>query len=92
MIARQLQGRGIQQPAKIDWSTLMTTQQATFAPYPANARAAFQTDYVKTLQGTASFILAPFGIPAVDLQTVDSLFFQITKSQRSGLHLMRGFL
>ncbi|MGX6428717.1 dihydrolipoyl dehydrogenase family protein [Levilactobacillus yonginensis] len=56
LIARQLQGRGIQHPAKIDWPTLMATKQATFAPYPANAQAAFQTDYVTTLQGTASFV------------------------------------
>lgn len=56
LIARQLQGRGLQHPATIDWPTLMATKKATFAPYPANAQAAFNTEYVQTLQGTASFV------------------------------------
>jgi len=55
LIAQQLQGRGIQQAAKIDWSALMAAKQATFAPYPDNAQSAMTTDYVQTLQGTATF-------------------------------------
>lgn len=55
LIGQQLQGRGIQQAAKIDWSALMAAKQATFAPYPDNAQAAMTTDYVQTLQGAAAF-------------------------------------
>jgi len=56
LISQQLQQRGIQTAAKIDWPALMATKKATFAPYPANAQAAFDSETVSTRQGTASFV------------------------------------
>ncbi|MFP3846257.1 dihydrolipoyl dehydrogenase family protein, partial [Priestia filamentosa] len=56
LMSRQLLGKGISQPAVINWEDLMETKKQTFAPYPENAMRGMQSNHSDTLIGMASFV------------------------------------
>ncbi|MGK9185311.1 NAD(P)/FAD-dependent oxidoreductase [Priestia filamentosa] len=56
LMSRQLLGKGISQPAVINWENLMETKKQTFAPYPENAMKGIQSNHSDTLIGMASFV------------------------------------
>lgn len=53
--SQQLQGRGIVEPAKLDWSALMRTKLNRFDPWPAQTRAIIQKTH-DVVDGYASFV------------------------------------
>ncbi|GAX00669.1 dihydrolipoyl dehydrogenase family protein [Secundilactobacillus silagei] len=56
LLSRKLIGKGIQQPATIDWPTLMARKLAVFGQYPRNSVKLFQSKGADVLQGTAKFV------------------------------------
>ncbi|MBY7142496.1 NAD(P)/FAD-dependent oxidoreductase [Virgibacillus sp. NKC19-3] len=56
LMSRQLSGKGISQPATINWEDLMKRKKQTFEAHPENAIKGMQSNHADTLIGTASFI------------------------------------
>lgn len=56
LMSRQLLGKGISNPATINWEELMKRKKQIFKAYPKNAIQGMQNNNSETLLGTASFV------------------------------------
>ncbi|HFO9584578.1 TPA: NAD(P)/FAD-dependent oxidoreductase [Listeria monocytogenes] len=56
LTSRRLLGKGIDEPATLDWEALMKRKKEIFNPYPENSIKGFNGNNSDTLQGYATFI------------------------------------
>ncbi|GAA0316966.1 NAD(P)/FAD-dependent oxidoreductase [Oceanobacillus oncorhynchi subsp. oncorhynchi] len=56
LMSRQLVGKGISQPATINWKDLMKRKNQIFEPFPDNVAKGVELENSDTLKGMASFV------------------------------------
>lgn len=56
LISQKLTGRGMANPAKINWTQLVQEKKNVFAPVPDNMQQLFEQQGNDTIQGTANFV------------------------------------
>lgn len=56
LTSRRLLGKGIEDPAKINWTKLIQRKKQLFAPFSANAQKTYESLGAQTLNGEAQFV------------------------------------